>query len=97
MSYGDGIASLIGKRFGKHRLSFTVDQKSLEGSVAMFFSSLAMVGISLFYLNAVPEKILILPLVVLIATVVEIFSVKGLDNLLVALIASISYYILLYL
>ncbi len=97
MSYGDGIASLIGKRFGKHRLNFAVDKKSFEGSAAMFFGSIGMVSLALFYLEAVPENILVIPLVILIATVIEIFSVKGLDNLLVALTSSISYYILIYL
>ncbi|MEF8833010.1 MAG: phosphatidate cytidylyltransferase [Candidatus Thermoplasmatota archaeon] len=97
MSYGDGIASLIGRRFGKHRLNFAIDKKTLEGSAAMFFTSLGMAIIVFVYLGSVPENILILPLIMLIATLVEIFSVKGLDNLLVALTTSISYYILLYL
>lgn len=97
MSYGDGIASLIGKKFGKHRLNFAFDKKSLEGSSAMFFSSIVMISLALFYLDAIPENILIIPLVVLIATLVEIFSVRGLDNLLVAFTSSISYYILIYL
>jgi len=97
MSYGDGIASLVGRRFGKHRLSFALDKKSLEGSVAMFFSSIGMIWITFLYLEAIPENILFIPLVVFIATIVEIFSVKGVDNLLVALTSSISYYILVYL
>ncbi len=97
MSYGDGIASLIGKKFGKHRLNFALDKKSLEGSVAMFFSSLGMISVALFYLGGLPENLLVLPIVVLIATLVEIFSIKGVDNLLVALVSSISYYILVYL
>ncbi|MBS3781684.1 MAG: phosphatidate cytidylyltransferase [Candidatus Thermoplasmatota archaeon] len=95
MSYGDGMASLIGRRFGKHRFNLTGDEKSFEGSVAMIFFSFGMSIIALFYLDAVPERILILPLVVLIATLVEILSVRGLDNLLVALSSSITYYILL--
>ncbi len=97
MSYGDGIASLIGRRFGRHRINFAMDKKSLEGSIAMFFFSVGMIYIAFLYLGVNPENILFIPAVVLIATVVEIFSIKGVDNLLVALSSSISYYILLYL
>lgn len=37
MSYGDGFASLIGQRFGKHKYNLVGDIKSIEGSLAMFF------------------------------------------------------------
>ncbi len=97
MSYGDGAASLVGKRFGDHSLNIARDDKSIEGSASMFLVSASVITLVLHIFNSLPENLLFIPLVVGIATAVEIFSVRGLDNLSVAMISSISYYILLYL
>ena len=42
---GDGLAALVGKRFGKHKIrwKFADSKKSVEGSAAMFLCSLAAV------------------------------------------------------
>ena len=46
MSWGDGMAALIGKRFGKHTFIYMGNKRSLEGSLAMFVTSLiVMLGI----------------------------------------------------
>lgn len=36
MVYGDGFASLIGQKYGKHHFNLTGDVKSVEGSLTMF-------------------------------------------------------------
>ena len=42
---GDGLAALVGKRFGKHKIKWRLadGKKSVEGSATMFFCSLASV------------------------------------------------------
>ncbi|MFP4000442.1 MAG: diacylglycerol/polyprenol kinase family protein [Thermoplasmata archaeon] len=95
MSYGDGSASLFGKRYGEHFLKIARDKKSVEGSTAIFFVSISVIITTLYIFGSLPENLLIIPLVVGIATIIEIFSIKGFDNILVAVSSSISYYILI--
>lgn len=97
MSYGDGSASLVGKKYGKHLLKIASDDKSVEGSTAMFLVSISVIIITLYIFGSLPVNLLFIPLVVGIATIVEIFSVRGLDNILVAISSSVSYYILIHL
>ncbi len=96
MSYGDGLASLLGKNFGKHTFTITGDKKSIEGSASMIIGSFLMIAVTLLYFDALPRNLLGIPFVVSIATLTEILSIKGTDNLMVALISSIRYYILIY-
>ncbi|MBI5680085.1 MAG: phosphatidate cytidylyltransferase [Methanobacterium sp.] len=81
MSYGDGIASLAGERFGKHQYNFFGDTKSVEGSLAMFLVLIITLGIVLLYYNVLPANLLIIPVVALVATILEGITPKGLDNL----------------
>jgi dolichol kinase len=39
MSYGDGMAALIGERYDKHKYKIFGDKKSFEGSIAMFLGT----------------------------------------------------------
>ncbi len=96
MSYGDGLASFLGRRYGKHEFNVTGDKKSIEGSLSMMFGSIFMITIVLIYFQSLPQNLFIIPLVVIIATLTEIVSIKGFDNVMVAFVSSISYYILIY-
>ncbi|MCS7130934.1 MAG: SEC59/DGK1/VTE5 family protein [Archaeoglobaceae archaeon] len=89
MSYGDGFASIIGTRYGKRRFSIFGAEKSFEGSLAMFFASIAMFVVIEFYYHGV-ISILILPLA-MIATILEATTPKGLDNLSVSLTVALLY------
>ncbi|MCS7144327.1 MAG: SEC59/DGK1/VTE5 family protein [Archaeoglobaceae archaeon] len=92
MSYGDGFASLIGTKYGKRRFKIFGAEKSLEGSLAMFFASLTMFAvIQLYYIGS--ANLLILPLAI-IATIIEAITPKGLDNLSVSLTIALLYVIL---
>ncbi|MCL2157611.1 MAG: SEC59/DGK1/VTE5 family protein [Methanobrevibacter sp.] len=106
MSYGDGFASLIGEKFGKHKYKIFGDTKSFEGSIAMFLVLIAMLCLSLGYYIFInntfnmgyPTNILNIFVIIAIsaiATVVEGISPKGLDNLTVSFSAVVAY--LLYL
>jgi phytol kinase len=95
MTWGDGLAALIGKRFGKHRYQVWGIPKSWEGSLTMgvvsYVVSLAILlgtqgnswqtwGISL--------------VVAMVATGLEAFSKFGIDNLTVPLGSAIVGFIL---
>jgi dolichol kinase len=90
MSYGDGFASIFGVRFGRHSFQLFRDRKSLEGSLAMFLITLPMLLVNaLFYsLPLTTGLIATLFLVSLVATVAEMLTPRGLDNLTVPMIAS---------
>jgi phytol kinase len=98
MSWGDGMAALVGKRFGKHTFIYMGNKRSLEGSLAMFVTSLiVMLGIfaSCHSLSACDIGVAI-P-VAAIAAMLEAFSPGGTDNLSVPLAsASLSYFLQIY-
>lgn len=95
MGYGDGLAAIIGKKFGKHKYTIINNEKSLEGSLSMFTVSFL---ISLILLSIYsPSLILIKAIIVAgVATVLEAFSPFGLDNLTVPILVSAFYQIFLY-
>lgn len=80
MSYGDGMASLIGMKYGKRKYNITGDVKSLEGSVTMFLVLLVTLWMVLIYYG-VPATPLVIMAVALVATILEGITPKGLDNL----------------
>ncbi len=94
MSYGDGFASILGARFGKHTYQVFHDKKSIEGSTIMFLTTLPLLIINfLFYSRPLTVYIIaVLFFVSLLATVVEALTPRGLDNLTVPLLASFAYW-----
>lgn len=93
MSYGDGMASLIGENFGKRKYNLTGDTKSIEGSISMFLVLILALTIALTY-YAVPFSFISLAIVALIATVLEAVTPKGLDNISSCFGAVITYILL---
>ncbi|MBU1142885.1 MAG: hypothetical protein KKH92_04485 [Firmicutes bacterium] len=91
MGYGDGLAAVIGTKYGKHKIAFG---KSVEGSLTMFLTSFA-VAITLLLIFRVPNPFLIAIGVAVIASMIELVTPKGLDNLSVPLITSLALHILL--
>jgi phytol kinase len=82
MAWGDGIAALIGQRFGKHQYELLGSNKSWEGSFTMTFLSFL---INMFILLATQGNIwqtwVISIVVAIVATTLEAFSFLGIDNL----------------
>ncbi len=82
MAWGDGLAALIGQRFGKHQYKLFGSNKSWEGSLTMTFLSFL---INMFILLATQGNIwqtwVISIVVAIVATTLEAFSFLGIDNL----------------
>lgn len=94
MSYGDGMAALIGENFGKHKYQIFGDRKSFEGSIAMFLVLIVMLTVVLIYYNIPILTIAIIPIVALVATIFEGITPKGLDNI-TACFSAVGAYLLL--
>lgn len=81
---GDGLAALVGKRFGKHKIKwrFADGKKSVEGSAAMFLCSLVAVFTVLMVRGGigVPTCCAIALLAALVCTVTELCAKDGWDT-----------------
>lgn len=98
MSYGDGLASIIGIKFGKKKYQIFEDVKSYIGSYAMFiFTFIMMIIALLFYgkLSLNYETLFLLLCIAGISTIAEGMTPKGLDNLSVPFVAAIFYFLLM--
>lgn len=100
---GDGFADLIGRRYGKRKFHIFAD-KSIVGTLSMFiFGLLFTLGLLfVFWLALDPlyasvnVTALIIPIVVvsLVCTIIEMFSPRNLDNLLIPIFAVIVIFVL---
>lgn len=91
---GDGLADIVGRRWGKHKLPLSSD-KSWVGSLAMFvgssvFGYCALILFSrtgYFYLPTNGLLPLVVGFIALVATLIEALPIKDLDNLTLTLAA----------
>lgn len=98
MAYGDSVASIVGERYGRGRYKLVAD-KSLEGSVAMFFASLFSLTLSLVFFStlyplSVLEKLFPALAAATTATLVESLSPRGSDNLTVPIFSALTFLLL---
>ncbi len=94
MSYGDGMAALIGEKYGKHKYKIFGDKKSYEGSITMFLVLIVTLGVVLAYYHVSTVSVFIIPVVALVATIFEGITPKGLDNI-TACFSAVGAYLLL--
>lgn len=85
MAYDDSVASIVGEKYGRRKYKLIAD-KSLEGSMVMFFASLLSFTGSLFFFSLlysfpVFEKIFPAFAVATMTTLAESVSPLGFDNL----------------
>ena len=86
MAWGDGMAAIIGQRFGKHKYQIGQVSKSWEGSLAMAAAAAIVTGIILVVVEGNSWQTWTISFVVaLVATILEAFSKLGIDNLTVPL------------
>ena len=97
MSYGDGLASLIGIKYGKRKYCVFKDTKSYVGSIAMFVCTFLLLVIALlFYAEPVTTRVAVYLLCMAgVATIVEGVTPLGLDNLSVPFVAALMYWFFL--
>ena len=89
MTFGDGLAGLIGKNFKSKSWFFLNQKKSLLGTMTMFITSFIVV-FSLSYLQKYSLNLNIFTIAI-ISTIIEQFSIYGVDNLIVPISAAFCF------
>lgn len=94
LTWGDGLAPVIGKLFGKHTYEIQGTTRSLEGTAGFFFAALLATWLALWIMPGspalTPAEAFLPALIVSLATaVVEAVTIWGLDNLTVTATAMI--------
>ncbi|MEH2058910.1 MAG: diacylglycerol/polyprenol kinase family protein [Nostoc sp.] len=95
MTWGDGLAALIGQRFGTHKYKVFETQKSWEGSLTMMLVSYLVCSLILVATQGNSWQTWTISLIVaVIATALEAVSFLGIDNLTVPLgSAALAFYL----
>lgn len=90
MAWGDGMAAIIGQRFGKHTYRILDITKSWEGSLAMAIATFIVTSTILWTVEGLNWQIGLISLIIaLVATSLEAFSKLGIDNLSVPLFSAV--------
>lgn len=81
---GDAFAALVGKKFGKHKihLKYVDKRKSLEGTMAMFVTSLVTVAVVLLYRGGLSTLgYIVIPVIAAaVSAIVELYTPGGMDT-----------------
>lgn len=95
MTWGDGLAGLIGQKFGQHPYTLWGMTKSWEGSVTMALTSYFVSSLILFTVQGNLWQTWLVPVAIaFVATALEAFSKLGIDNLTVPLgSAAVAFYL----
>ena len=89
MTFGDGFAGLIGKNFQSKSWFLLKQKKSLFGTITMFFTSLIVV-FGLSYFQKYPINLNFFT-IAFISTLLEQFSIFGIDNFIVPISAAFCF------
>ncbi|MFA5447427.1 MAG: hypothetical protein WC233_04055 [Sphaerochaeta sp.] len=97
MGWGDGLAALIGAKWGKREIRLNVSKKSYLGTATMFLVTLVIIGgAALLYSSLPAGKALLISLILAaVISVVEVVTPLGLDNLSVPLLTTLLIEVLL--
>jgi phytol kinase len=96
MTWGDGLAALIGQKYGKHPYQLWGINKSWEGSLTMFVVSFLVSTLILGGVEGISFIILLISLAIaFVATLLETVSWWGIDNLTVPLTSAFFCFFLL--
>ena len=93
MTFGDGLAGLIGKNIPSKTWSLLKQKKSLLGTLTMFITTLIIL-ISLNYSGGY-EFSFYLIIIAIFATLFEQISIVGIDNLTVPIFSAFSFNLLI--
>ena len=89
MTFGDGLAGLVGKTFNSRSWFFLKQKKSLIGTLTMFLTSLIIVS-SLGYAKQNSLNLNYFT-IAFIATLLEQVSFLGIDNFIVPILSALSF------
>jgi len=89
MTFGDGLAGLIGKSFNSKNWIFFNQKKSLFGTLTMFLTSLVVIS-SVGYVQQNSFNLNYFSIAFL-ATVLEQFSILGIDNFIVPISSALCF------
>ncbi|NLZ54621.1 MAG: DUF92 domain-containing protein [Thermoanaerobacteraceae bacterium] len=94
MGYGDGFAAIIGENFGRKKYIIFDNQKSIEGSIAMFSFAFLVSTIILGSFFSFEVKIIRISFTIaVLAALTEAITPYGFDNLTVPIFSTlIAYY-----
>lgn len=96
MGYGDGFAALVGGKWGRTSIPFD-KEKSLEGSLTVFFFSIVITFLILSHSYAnisIVSSIFISVFIGVLAAIIEGITPNGFDNLSLPLITSLVFFAL---
>ena len=93
MTFGDGLAGLIGKSFNSKSWFFFKQNKSFLGTLTMFITSFVVVCL-IGYSQQSNFKVNYFTIAI-IATALEQFSILGLDNFIVPISSAFCYNMLI--
>ena len=89
MTFGDGLAGLIGKSFNSNSWIIFKQKKSLFGTLTMFLASLIVVYSTGYFQHSSFNFNYLA--IAFLATVLEQFSVLGIDNLIVPISSALCF------
>jgi len=92
LTWGDGLAPVVGRAYGRHPYSVYSSRRTLEGSAGFFIFSFLFTWLALWLISGPPDiapLTAVLPALVisLTTTLVEAVSIWGLDNLTITAVA----------
>ncbi len=97
MAWGDGMAAIIGQKFGQHCYEVLGVKKSWEGSLTMMGVSFIVTSVILLWVGVPMLTVAIVSLMVAIAAMgLEAFSKLGIDNLTVPLGSAVLAFYLIH-
>lgn len=93
LGYGDGLAGLIGSKFGKTKV---YHDKTLAGLLTMFIASFIVILLLFMIYTPITGFVVYLFsfVIAITASLVELFTKKGLDNLTVPFVVTLLTYLL---
>ena len=97
LTWGDGLAPVVGKAYGRRAYFVASHMRTLEGSAGFFVFGLLFTWLALWLVPGPPTispAVALLPALVitLCTTLVEAVSIKGIDNLTITAVAILILY-----
>jgi|ADGO01.1.fsa_nt_gi Dolichol kinase len=105
MTWGDALASIVGKRYGRHHYRVAGSTRSYEGSAAMFVAAAIAMFLTILFLPGsslapltppvgVGAALVVAVAAAIAATLAEAISPAGTDNLSVPLVAAATVFVI---